>query len=90
MKAYELLAKPESWTQHVFARDPQGESVHWEDTAARCWCLIGAVKKVHGVGWRRPVEIMQHHLTSTPLDDWNDNPARTHAEVVELLRRFDI
>lgn len=42
-EARALLADPDRWTQHVFARDAHGEPTDPEGRHACCWCLRGAV-----------------------------------------------
>jgi hypothetical protein len=45
MKPSELLARPESWTQHVNATDDRGLHVESTSPRAACWCALGAIHK---------------------------------------------
>jgi hypothetical protein len=40
-----LITDPAKWTRGTFARDANGETVAPRDTAAVCWCSIGALNK---------------------------------------------
>lgn len=48
MKIYELLEKPESWTQGVSARDKNGKYTATSSKDAVCWCLAGAIMRCYG------------------------------------------
>lgn len=99
MKMKELLAKPEAWTQGLYARDSAGRSASPHGDMTVCWCLIGALLRTYNP--------MKKLLASTPeaeeierriadeihsvdIADWNDSPDRTHAEVLALCEKLDI
>ena len=88
MKPSELLAKPEAWTRESEARQADGYPVLPESATACKWCIIGAIRKcarkqVDVSTWSNKVAI----LIGGGIESWNDMPGRTHAEVLELLRR---
>jgi hypothetical protein len=41
-----LLDNKDKWTQGAFARDKDGNAVHYDDPTAVCYCLTGAISKV--------------------------------------------
>lgn len=47
MTIEELLSDKTRWTQHVFARNQQGQTCRAEHPQAVCWCLEGAAMKVY-------------------------------------------
>ena len=89
MKAYELLSDESKWCQGDFARDVHGEAVNSHSPEAVRWCLTGALSRCY-MGYSdqraRIVAVIGGGHTTT----WNDNPLRTYAEVVGLLKRLDI
>lgn len=92
MKAWELLSKKSCWTQRAYARKSDGESCRSEDRDAVCWCMSGALRRcamddgyTDGSKLARLMEKI-----GVPLSIWNDNPNRTHEEVVAALKEFDL
>jgi hypothetical protein len=101
MKARVLLAEPSHWTQGAYARDASGRVVHPRSPAAVCWCIVGAVKRADVRTERseeddglRVLLRLFHPSTGQLKDklyafwvmtDWNDDPSRTHADVLALL-----
>ncbi len=87
------IEAPERWTQGEFARSKIDRRVKATSDRAECWCIMGAVDAVvkndpdrfrdanlavgHAIGIRELREIA----------DWNDDPARTHAEVLAAFDR---
>jgi hypothetical protein len=47
VKIRELLSDPTRWTQHVSARNVQGDPVHPRSEEACAWCLLGAMHKCY-------------------------------------------
>lgn len=92
-KIKELLSEPSSWTQHVIARDSNGERVAAFDKSATCFCLYGAVRRCYSSDSRLETEVWSKLMNMIDNRDpigWNDAPERTHAEVLELVTRLDI
>ena len=88
-----LIAEPERWTKGVYARprDSTG-SVNIRNKRAHCFCLAGALYRAinvtpgenYGViGYARALGFQDEGK----LTDWNDNPERTHADILDLLDR---
>lgn len=44
--ARDLIADPERWTKHTFARDAKGKEVDPKSPDATCFCGLGALIKV--------------------------------------------
>lgn len=90
-KARELLSNPKSWMQKVLWADEQGNAVEI-DKACR-FCLDGAIEKVHfdiegkigSMGFDHAVIRALGFTRLRDLYDWNDDPERTHQEVLDRL-----
>ena len=87
-----LLAN--GWTQYVVARDNNGDPVEPNSPDATYFCLIGASNRVapsHEIGRRAlrrmVVAILEQTGSLINLSKWNDDPKRTHAEVLALVDR---
>lgn len=87
----ELLEAPERWTQGVLARRADGDPWFVNSDEAVCWSLVGAIERVYrntrfvsGVCWR-----VGNEVNNFP-QKWNDDPERTHAEVLALCRKLNI
>lgn len=80
------------WTQNAFARDADGRQVSFDNPAATCYCLSGAVGAITGVDgdlWHQ----VQLRLEETPevgdngIAFWNDATYRTKEQVLALIDR---
>lgn len=92
MKAWELLSSPERWTQHVTARDSNDVICLEDDGKACSWCIIGALRKCYQ-SLDRELSVWRDitvAIGNQDVADWNDAPERTHAEVLEILKRLDV
>ena len=95
MKAYELLNDKSKWCQGANARNARQRGVASTSPAAVKWGLLGAFARCYGLD--RPADYIQQWARlrtavgeATSITAWNDDPARTYAEVVGLLKRLDI
>lgn len=95
MKAYELLAKPEAWTKGDYARDFRG--AFCGDSEAVSWCASGAIWRCYRYAAPElpPSAVFEAHdrlsaAVRGSIAAWNDSRSRTHAEVVAVLKEFDI
>jgi hypothetical protein len=84
----ELLAGPGAWTQGELARDASGLGAPTYSERARRFCVQGASMRC------RTSEESDGYLCKaigvevwTQWSRWNDDPARTHLEVVEMIER---
>lgn len=93
-KAADLLTPEGKWTQGAYARGKSGRSVHEHSPSAVCFCALGALWRVGDVGalwrvgdddWRAKGYLRR--VIDTAIAEWNDDPARTQAEVVAALRK---
>lgn len=94
-KAADLLEKPGAWTQGASSRnasgDPDDDNVIRRD--AVCWCAYGAILKAAGetliIGSPRAAAAAEiiDGIVVADVTQWNDDPNRTQAEVVEALRQ---
>ena len=94
-----LIAAPGGWTQGAFARvSPNGRIIGLKTANAACFCALGALCCVKG--WDKPrmggeinalIEALPRVRKGSPDDGavgrYNDDPARTQAEVVALYDR---
>lgn len=92
--AADLLDKPGAWTQNEFARDAAGRAVYHTSSLATCWCARGAIAAVNDEeddhtannrNWKAAAQLMGFHDVHD-IEQWNDAPGRTQAEVVAALR----
>ena len=94
------LSKPDRWCQGAPARDDWGNEVTPGSPNACQWCLTGALWEElnDGVEDSKYVEVRDHlryalrlhpsvgkHIDPTALVGWNDDPARTHEDVIAFL-----
>jgi hypothetical protein len=93
----ELLADESHWCQGTMARDVNGIGCGIQDDNTMSFCLLGACHKVYGhkmpevVG--KLVERIRggnSHYPQSALTLWNDDRTRTHAEVLELVRKVGV
>ena len=95
MKVKELLMKPEAWTQNADARTSSGVGISLEKPEAVSFCILGAVDRVYKTESKRNrvaarIQASLGVKYYGEVVDWNDDPARTHAEVLALCEKLDI
>lgn len=94
--ARERVAK--GWCQGWFAKDAAGEETLEELGDACAWCVRGAIyaSAKHGEPESVSAEMALHDTLKDsgaalsvvgPLEEWNDAPGRTQAEVLDLFDR---
>ena len=90
--ARELLAA--GWCQGHFARDNTDYPVHYTDSAAVSYCLLGACALVvlgehsdydQNHPLIKEIGIALRQATKLHVIDWNDTPGRTQAEVLAAV-----
>jgi len=83
-RARELIADERRWCRRSFARGWAGVPVSAKSTIAQRFCALGAIMRaaheldVPAEDARTALEWQIAHSTQ----DWNDDPARRHAEVI--------
>jgi hypothetical protein len=83
-RARELIADEQRWCRRSFARSWFNVPSSPDSAAARRYCALGAVMYA-GRKLGLPVEQARNALewqTARPVQDWNDDPQRTHAAVI--------
>ncbi|PDT15877.1 hypothetical protein CO670_15380 [Rhizobium sp. J15] len=90
--ARELISDEKRWTQTVYARDENGNSVNATDPMAVCFCSRGAIDKITAGNraWGGAYDVLLDLLVSEDdnclgVADFNDK--HTHAEVLSLFDR---
>ena len=91
----DLLADESRWCKEAVAMTTVGQRTWSGDEDACRWCLYGAVFKVYPE--RNFVGILEKltqeigcDIKLGSLGRWNDAPERTHAEVLELVRKAGV
>ena len=88
-----ILSSPSSWTKEVWARDEDAQPVAAADSTATSFCAYGALCRAQFILKDpiplvlRPVQLLSYLNFGSygELADWNDDPNRTHAEVLARL-----
>ena len=83
-----LIDSPENWTKDCEARTEDGYETWYGDGHAVCWGAFGALVKA---GDNQPAltgaaEAL-HTVVGGRIDEWNDAPERTNAEVLAAFDR---
>lgn len=78
------------WTQGPYAADAEGHEVEPEDGSARCFCLVGSIRRAASDFAHPFVDPRDAHLYAlTHVGQggaWNESDGRTKAEVIAVLR----
>ena len=87
-QARELIADERRWCRRSFARGWGGIPVSAKSTIAQRFCALGAIMRAaHELGMKaEDARTALEWQTGCPMQDWNDDPARRHAEV---MAKFD-
>lgn len=84
VRARELIADEQRWCRRTYARGWRGIPVPVQSAGAHRFCALGAIMRAGGeLGL--PVDDAHSALewqTIRPVQDWNDDPAHGHRDVV--------
>lgn len=86
-KARDLIAREGGWTQGAYARDAAGSACSI-GANAQCFCTLGALRLASDGDRdlaRAAAAALRDRHSMVWIDDWNDTPGRTQAEVVALF-----
>lgn len=91
----ELLADPARWMKGQTAIDKHGIDIDPKHKEAIRWDLVGAVRKIYGGEpdcWKKHRAIREAGggIGEGWVCEWNDDPNRTHEEVVTLLKKAGV
>ena len=86
----ELLADPQCWTQGALARNALGVSTSPRCSTACAWCLLGAARKIYGDWDDRPITKISRHVGNHHVPTWQDEPGRTHREILAVLTALEL
>lgn len=79
------IEAPERWTKEAYALDANGDHVACDYEGAVRWCAVGAIGYV---GQELIDTAFREFLPEGwILENWNDAPERTHAEVLAAFDR---
>jgi hypothetical protein len=83
-RARDLIANEQNWCKGSFARSWFDVPVLPQSTFARRFCAIGAIMRAgRELQLQTPDACLAlQRQTMHPVEDWNDDPARTHADVI--------
>ena len=87
MKAWQYIQK--GWCQGSEARTKTGKKCSTHSPNAAAWCLAGALHKIYSADERGVIDDRIYELIDTNIIDWNDDPKRTKAEVIALLKKAE-
>jgi hypothetical protein len=100
MKAFELIASRENWTQGHNARDEDNEPVSSDSPRAVSFCLLGALGRTYSrneeyaEAKRKVLDAAGLFATGDAIRDTftliDFNDLGTHQKVVEALRKADV
>ncbi len=86
MRPSDLLRTPQRWTKRTYARDSDGKRIAAFAPEATQWCVRGAIFKCCAdflTGLRMLRDVLP---PKTNITHWNDDPTRTHDEVLKALK----
>lgn len=86
----ELLSDPARWTQGCFAKSANNKPRRWYAEDACKFCLVGAMYRVYGETANAQIYDQLRDVTGIEVSIFNDDPSRTHAEVLEAVRKAGI
>lgn len=93
MKAYQLIEKPENWTQHCCARDEKGVSI-LDFKFAFSFCMLGAILHANPDTFMEDEKKVclaidaDYFEAVQTISSFNDS--HTHIECYELLKKLDV
>jgi hypothetical protein len=94
-KAWKLL-EATGWCQGHYAKNDKGEGTFSADEKACSFCAVGALGHIYsGKNYSEAFSKIFNALNKSEkqhifVSEWNDDPARTKEEVVNLLKELDI
>jgi hypothetical protein len=87
VRARELIGDEQRWCRRTYARGWRGIPVPVQSAGAHRFCVLGAIMRAGGeLGL--PVDDAHSVLewqTIRPVQDWNDDPAHTHRDVLAVF-----
>lgn len=104
MKVHELIYDPDYWIKNADAHDSAGAEINPRSERARCWCLLGAIKKCYFDATTREYvykkfadrirkitgDRFESDYAEGIITHWNDARERTHKEVYDLALSLDV
>jgi|SRR6476661_4492252 len=89
-RAAKLIEPEGAWIKGWFAKDDRGRDLEPGDPHAVCWCARGAIlqaePQAEQLGVYEPLCTVLGVIDLYRIEEWNDVPGRTQAEVVAKLR----
>jgi hypothetical protein len=94
-KAWKLI-EATGWCQGESAQDDKGRTIYSRHEKACSFCTMGAINRIYeGSNYSEAYSKIFNALNKSEkqrifVSEWNDDPARTKEEVVNLLKELDI
>jgi hypothetical protein len=88
VRARQFIAQEQHWCKGAFSRGWFHVPVRAQSQAARRFCAHGAILRAARelrLPINGPLEALEARTGGPSLQDWNDNPRRTHAEVLGMF-----
>lgn len=89
MKVQELLTDETKWTRGEYALNAMGCPANPRAAGAVRWCLAGAIQRCYA-GPEQLARFAAVRTIHADVQVWNDDPARTFAQVRELIVALDL
>ena len=89
VRARQFIAREQHWCKGAFSRGWFNVPIRAQSQAARRFCAHGAILRAArelGLPSIGALEVLEARTGGPSLQDWNDDPRRTHADV---LAAFD-
>jgi hypothetical protein len=91
MRVRDLLSDETKWCQGSYARDGDDCPTPARSPRAVRWCLVGACHKAYQRREQLKASLRKLQArVSGPISAWNDAPARTFAEVRQVIEELDL
>ena len=90
MKAIDYIRK--GWTKGLYACDKNFHECTPRSYSALRWCSSGAIQAAYtySVAYREAVDKLRNVIGREDIAGWNDDPERTHEEVIAAFEKAGI
>ena len=82
-----IIADPGKWTREAMARDRRGDEVKPEDPEARCFCMVGALRRAAKTNTDFELGIRALRVACKGQSIFTFNDSHGHRAVLKALNR---